>query len=83
MAKLAPGRRLLNYFRSLAFDESRRTIEAFDDKASAEDICAGLQVASKKLLGSDLLPKDLLPATPEQDERARVRLKSRACNESW
>ena len=24
---------------------------------------------SKKLLGSDLLPKDLLPATPKQSER--------------
>lgn len=33
------------------------------DKASAEDIRAGLRVVSKKLLGSDLLPKDLLPAT--------------------
>jgi hypothetical protein len=28
------------------------------DKASAEDIRAGLRVVSKKLLGSDLLPKD-------------------------
>jgi len=27
------------------------------DKASAEDIRAGLRVVSKKLLGSDLLPK--------------------------
>ncbi len=34
------------------------------DKASAEDIRAGLRV--KKLLGSDLLPKDLLPSTPKQ-----------------
>jgi integrase len=39
------------------------------DKASAEDIRAGLRVVSKKLLGSDLLPKDLLPATPKQSER--------------
>jgi site-specific recombinase XerD len=38
------------------------------DKASVEDIRAGLRVASKKLLGSDLLPKDLLPATPKQPE---------------
>ncbi len=38
------------------------------DKASAEDIRAGLRVASKKLLGGDLLPKDLLPATPKQPE---------------
>jgi integrase len=38
------------------------------DKASTEDIRAGLKVASKKLLGSDLLPKDLLPATPKQSE---------------
>jgi integrase len=38
------------------------------DKASAEDIRAGLRVVSKKLLGSDLLPKDLLPATPKQPE---------------
>jgi integrase len=36
------------------------------DKASAEDIRAGLKVVSQKLLGSDLLPKDLLPTTPEQ-----------------
>jgi hypothetical protein len=35
------------------------------DKASAEDIRAGLRVVSQKLLGSDLLPKDLLPATPK------------------
>jgi site-specific recombinase XerD len=40
------------------------------DKASAEDIRAVLRVVSKKLLGSDLLPKDLLPATPKQDERS-------------
>ena len=39
------------------------------DKASAEDIRAGLRVVSKKLLGSDLLPKDLLPTTPKQSER--------------
>jgi len=38
------------------------------DKASAEDIRAGLRVVSKKLLGSDLLPRDLLPATPKQGE---------------
>jgi len=38
------------------------------DKASAEDIRAGLRVVSKKLLGSDLLPKDLLPVTPKQPE---------------
>ena len=38
------------------------------DKASAEDIRAGLRVASKKLLGSDLLPKDLLPTVPKQPE---------------
>jgi len=40
------------------------------DKASAEDIHAGLRVASKKLLGRDLLPKGLLPATPKQGERS-------------
>jgi hypothetical protein len=33
------------------------------DKANAEDIRAGLRVVSKKLLGSDLRPEDLLPAT--------------------
>jgi len=38
------------------------------DKASAEDIRAGLKVVSKKLLGSDLLPKHLLPATPKPGE---------------
>jgi len=38
------------------------------DKASAEDIRAGLRVASKKLLGRDLLPNDLLPTTPKQPE---------------
>jgi hypothetical protein len=38
------------------------------DKASAEDIRAGLRVVSKKLLGSDLLPTDLLPSTPKQPE---------------
>jgi len=38
------------------------------DKASAEDIRAGLKVASKNLLGGDLLPKDLLPSTPKQAE---------------
>jgi hypothetical protein len=34
------------------------------DKASTEDIPAGLRIASKRLLGSDLLPTDLLPTTP-------------------
>jgi len=38
------------------------------DKASAEDIRAGLRVASKKLLGSDLLPKDLLPTAQKQSD---------------
>jgi integrase len=38
------------------------------DKASAEDIRAGLRVVSKKLLGSDLLRKDLLPTAPEESE---------------
>lgn len=38
------------------------------DKSSPEDIRAGLRVVSKKLLGGDLLPKDLLPATPKQGE---------------
>jgi hypothetical protein len=38
------------------------------DKASVEDIPAGLRVASKKLLGEDLLPKNLLPAFPKQGE---------------
>jgi hypothetical protein len=38
------------------------------DKASAEDIRAGLKVVTKKLLRSDLLPKDLLPAAPKQAE---------------
>lgn len=38
------------------------------DKPSAEDIRAGLTVVSRKLLGSDLLPKDLLPADPKQPE---------------
>lgn len=38
------------------------------DKASAEDIRAGLRLASKKLLGSDLLPKDLLPSSLKQAE---------------
>lgn len=36
------------------------------DKASGEDIRAGLKVVSQKLLGSNLLAKDLLPATPKQ-----------------
>jgi len=39
------------------------------DKASTEDIRAGLRVASKNLLGSDLLPKDLLPTAQKQSER--------------
>jgi len=38
------------------------------DKSSPEDIRAGLKVMSQKLLGSDLLPKNLLPATSEQPE---------------
>jgi len=38
------------------------------DKASPEDIREGLRVVTKKLLGSDLLPKDLLPATPKRPE---------------
>lgn len=38
------------------------------DKSSPEDIRAGLRMASEKLLGSDLLPKDLLPATSEKPE---------------
>jgi integrase len=39
------------------------------DKASAEDIRAGLRLASKKLRWrSDLLPKDVLPSTPKQAE---------------
>jgi integrase len=38
------------------------------DRASAEDIRAGLSVVSKKLLGSDLLPKNLLPATSAQPD---------------
>jgi integrase len=38
------------------------------DKASTEDVRAGLRVVSKKLLGSDLLPKDLLPATPKPNK---------------
>lgn len=53
------------------------------DKASAEDIRAGLRVVSKKLLGSDLLPKNLLPSTPKPGDGMRVRLKSRASNEKW
>jgi len=36
------------------------------DKASVEDIRAGLRVASKKLLGGDLLP-----TTPKQPEKGR------------
>lgn len=38
------------------------------DKSSPDDIRAGLKVVSQKLLGSDLLPKDLLPSTPKQSE---------------
>jgi len=38
------------------------------DKASPEDIRAGLKVMSQKLLGSDLLPKNLLPAAPKPNE---------------
>jgi len=38
------------------------------DKATPEDIRAGLKVMSQKLMGSDLLPKDLLPATTEEPE---------------
>lgn len=38
------------------------------DKSSSEDIRAGLKVMSQKLLGSDLLPTDLLPAAPKQKE---------------
>ena len=38
------------------------------DKSSSEDIRAGLRVVSEKLLGSDLLPKNLLPATPKPNE---------------
>jgi len=38
------------------------------DKSSPEDIRAGLRIASKKLLSSDLLPKDLLPAAPKHPE---------------
>jgi integrase len=50
------------------------------DKASAEDIRDGLRVVTKKLLGSDLLPKDLLPAAKDEPERVRVQRKSCACN---
>jgi hypothetical protein len=38
------------------------------DRSSAEDIGAALKVVSQKLLGSNLLPKDLLPSTPKPDE---------------
>jgi integrase len=38
------------------------------DKASPDDIREGLKMASRKLLRSDLLPKDLLPSTPKQSE---------------
>jgi len=41
------------------------------DKASPADIRAGLKVMSQKLLGSDLLPKNLLPATPKVPEGNR------------
>jgi hypothetical protein len=37
-------------------------------RAHPVDLRAGLRMASKKLLGSDLLPKDLLSATPKQPE---------------
>ena len=37
-------------------------------KTSAEDISAGLRVASKKLLGRDLLLRDLLPTPSKQPE---------------
>jgi hypothetical protein len=39
------------------------------DNAGAEEIRAGLKVVSHKLLGSNLLPKYLLPATPKPPER--------------
>jgi len=38
------------------------------DKSSDEDIRAGLRVVSKKLLGSDLLPNDLLPSAGKQPQ---------------
>lgn len=38
------------------------------DKTAPEDIRAGLRLARQKLLGSDLLPKNLLPSTPKPDE---------------
>ena len=39
------------------------------DKATPQGTCAGLKVVSQKLLGSDLLPKDLLPTTPKETDR--------------
>jgi len=39
------------------------------DKTAPEDIRAGLRVARQKLLGRDLIPKDLLPRTPKPGER--------------
>jgi len=38
------------------------------DKAGPENIAARLRLAGKKLLGSDVLPKDLLQSTPKQAE---------------
>jgi hypothetical protein len=38
------------------------------DKSSPDDIRAGLKLVSRKLLGSDLLAKDLLPSTPKPGE---------------
>jgi integrase len=39
------------------------------DKASTEDIRDGLRVVTKALLGSDLLPKNVLPAGAKQPDR--------------
>ncbi|HEX6805269.1 MAG TPA: tyrosine-type recombinase/integrase [Terriglobales bacterium] len=38
------------------------------DRATADDIRDGLRVVTKALLGSDLLPRDLLPSAPKQSE---------------
>src|SRR5579871_1265824 len=38
------------------------------DKARVEDRRAGLKVVTEKLLGSDLLPKDLLPTAQNQSD---------------
>jgi hypothetical protein len=38
------------------------------DKATADDIRAGLRLASRKLLGSNLLPKDLLLTAQKQSK---------------